>query len=254
MRRFEGKVALVTGAASGIGRAAALRLAQEGARLVVADRDEAGLAAVADYARGEHGAEIATLVYDAADGDGSAAMARAAVGALDRLDCAVCNAGIYRRGHFAEIAPEEWATVFAVNLTSVFRIVQAVFPALKATRGNVVSTASTAGIHGIAYAAHYAAAKAGIIALTKSLAVEYAPDGVRFNAICPGRVKTAMGAGIRPLPGQNETLLVRSPRLAGRTEGGEPDDLAAAIAYLASEDARYVSGSVLVVDGAQNIG
>jgi NAD(P)-dependent dehydrogenase (short-subunit alcohol dehydrogenase family) len=254
MRRFEGRVALVTGAASGIGRAAALRLAGEGARIVLADRDEAGLTAVAETARRDHGAEAVTLVYDAADGDASAAMAAEAARTFGRLDCAVCNAGIYRRNHFADIPPEEWETVFAVNLGSVFRIVQAALPALKASRGNVVSISSTSGIHGIAYAAHYAAAKAGIIAMTKSLAVEFAPDGVRFNAICPGRVRTGIGAGLKPLADQNEALLVRPPKLAGRTEGGEPDDLAAAVAYLASDDARYVSGSVLVADGAQNIG
>lgn len=254
MRRFDGRTVLITGAASGIGRATAFRLSQEGARLVLADRDAAGLSQVAQTVRLEHGGTVSVLVYDAADGNGSAAMAADAVAAFGCLHCVVCNAGIYRRAHFADITLEEWASLLAVNLTSVARIIQAVLPALKASRGNVVNVSSTAGLHGIAYAAHYAAAKAGIIALTKSLAVEYAPEGVRFNAVCPGRVKTAIGAGLVPLAGQNEVLLVRPPKLAGHVDGGEPEDLAAAIAFLASDDAAYVSGSVLVVDGAQNIG
>jgi len=253
-RRFEGRAVLVTGAASGIGRAAALRFAEEGARVVLADRDGAGLDETAHAVRAKWGGETAALVYDAEDGDESAAMAQKAVAAFGRLDCAVCNAGIYRRAHFTDISPRDWATLFAVNLTSVVRIVQAVLPALREAVGNVVTVGSTAGLHGIAYATHYAAAKAGIIALTKSLAVEYAPAGLRFNVVCPGRVKTAIGSGLAPLENQNDALLVRPPRLAGRTDGGEPEDVAAAIVYLASHDARYVSGSVLVVDGAQNIG
>jgi NAD(P)-dependent dehydrogenase (short-subunit alcohol dehydrogenase family) len=253
MRRFDGKAVLVTGAASGIGRATALRLAGEGARLAIADRDGAGLAEVAESLR-RTGAAVELQVYDAADGEASARMAETAAAVLGGLDCVVCNAGIYRRAHFADIAPADWELLFAVNLTSVYRIVQAALPRLKVSRGNVVTVASTAGIHGIAYAAHYAAAKAGIVALTKSLAVEFAPDGVRFNAVCPGRVKTAIGAGLAPLPGQDEALLVRPPKLAGRIDGGEPEDVASAIAWLASAEAAYATGSVLVVDGAQNIG
>lgn len=254
MRRFDGKAALVTGAAHGIGRATAARLAGEGARLVLADRDAAALQAVARELAAVHGADVVDLTYDAADGAASAAMADRAASAFGGLDCVVCNAGIYRRGHFAAIAAAEWDTVLAVNLTSVFRIVQAALPALRAVRGNVVTTASTAAVRGIAYAAHYAAAKAGLVGLTRSLAVECAPDGVRFNAVCPGRVKTGIATGQPPLAGADAALVVRPPRLAGRTDGGAPDDIAAAIAYLASSDAAYVSGSVLVVDGAQTIG
>ncbi len=247
--RFPGKAALVTGAASGIGRATALRLAREGARLALADRDRERLEAAARDA-----GAAATFLYDAADGESSAAMAAAAAKALGGLDVLICNAGIYLKTHFAEMTPSDWSLVLAVNLTSVARIVQAALPSLIDSRGNVVSVASTAATAGIAYAAHYAAAKAGIVALTKSLAVEFAPRGVRFNAVAPGRVKTAITAGLAPLAGQDASLLVRPPKLAGRTDGGEPDDLAAAIAFLASDEARYVSGSLLVVDGAQNIG
>ncbi len=251
--RFEGKTALITGAASGIGRAAAMRLSEEGARLVLADRDAAGLQDVARAADSGRGAPH-IIQYDAADAGSTASMAAEAITAFGRLDCVVCNAGIYRRAHFADIGADEWNTVLQVNLTSHARIAQSTVPELKKTGGNLVAIASTAGLDGIAYAAHYAAAKAGLIALIKSLAVEYAPDGIRFNAICPGRVRTAITADLAPMENQNDTLIVRPPRLAGHTQGGQPEDIAAGIAYLGSIDAQYVSGSVLVIDGTQTVG
>lgn len=250
--RSEGRRILVTGAASGIGRASALRLIEEGAHVVFADRDEAGLANAVDQA--QVAARAHALVYDAADGDASAALVEHAAGAMGGLDGIVCNAGIYRRNHFSDISPDEWSVMFAINLSSVFRIVQAGLPHLKETGGSVVTIASTAAIHGIAYAAHYAAAKAGVVALTRSLAVEHGPSGIRFNVVCPGKVNTSIGAGLVPLDVQLESLLVRPPKLAGRTDGGRPEDIASAIAWLISDDAAYVSGSVLVVDGAQNVG
>lgn len=251
--RFVGKVALVTGAASGIGRATAHRLAGEGAAVVIGDVNGPGLEQVrTDIVSA--GGRAHALVYDGADGDASAVMAEEAARVFGRLDVVVCNAGIYRRNHFANLSPSDWHEMYAVNLFSAVRIIQAAIPHLKQTMGNVVATSSTSAIHGIAYAAHYASAKAAIIALIKSLAVEYSGSGIRFNAICPGKVNTGMGARVAALDGQDPALIVRQPRLAGRTDGGTPEDLAAAVAYLASDDARYVSGSVLVVDGAQNIG
>lgn len=251
--RFEGKTVLITGAASGIGRAAAVRLSAEGARLILADRDTEGLVTVArQIGKGQGRPHV--IGYDASDNGSTAAMAAEAATAFGRLDCVVCNAGIYRRAHFADIGAAEWEIVLQVNLTSNMRIAQVVTPALRETGGNLIAIASTAGLDGIAYAAHYAAAKAGLIALIKSLAVEFAPDGVRFNAICPGRVKTGISKGLEPLPNQNEALLVRQPRLAGHTEGGQPEEIAAAIAYLGSQDASYLSGSILVIDGTQTIG
>ncbi|GGA63348.1 3-oxoacyl-ACP reductase [Nitratireductor aestuarii] len=252
-RRFEGKAALVTGAASGIGRATAVRLAEEGASVILADVNADGLAKVCE-AISAAGGTAKHLIYDAADGDASAAMAEQAASLFGKLDVVVCNAGIYRRNHFTEISAADWSFLYSVNLFSAVRIMQATIPHLRKTKGNVVATSSTSAIHGIAYAAHYASAKAAIIALIKSLAVEYSGSGIRFNAICPGKVNTGMGAAVAALEGQDPALIVRQPKLAGRTEGGTPEDLAASIAYLASDDARYVTGSVLVVDGAQNIG
>ncbi|WP_269929359.1 SDR family NAD(P)-dependent oxidoreductase [Aminobacter sp. HY435] len=254
LRRFDNKVALITGAATGIGRATALRLAAEGATLILADRNVEGVEKVCAEAATSFGVRADAVGYDAADTASARAMVDKALALHGRLDSLINNAGIYRRDHFAKQTGDEWALVFRINLESVFHIVHQALPALAASRGNVVSTASTAGIDGIAYAAAYAASKAGIIAMTKSLATEYAPKGVRFNAICPGRVRTEIGTGLQPIDDQDPAISVRPSKLLGKMETGEPEDIAGAFAYLASDDASYVSGAVIVVDGAQTVG
>lgn len=254
LKRFDNKVALITGAATGIGRATAMRLASEGATLILADRNFEGVQRVCADISAAHGTHANALAYDAADTTSARSMVDAAIALHGRLDCLINNAGIYRRDHFARQSGEEWSLVFGINLESVFHIIHQALPALIAARGNVVSTASTAGLDGIAYAAAYAASKAGIIAMTKSLATEYAPKGVRFNAICPGRVRTEIGTGLLPIEDQDPAISVRPSKLLGKIETGEPEDIAGAFAYLASDDAAYVSGAVLVVDGAQTVG
>jgi NAD(P)-dependent dehydrogenase (short-subunit alcohol dehydrogenase family) len=250
-RRLEKRSILVTGAAGGIGRATAERLAAEGARLTLADRDATGLKAAA-HAIAHSEQEPAIIEYDAADYEASAKIVDHAIAAHGRLD-AVCNvAGIFAKSHFAEIRAEDWDRMLRINLSSVFCIVQRALPSLIQARGSIVNTASIAGINGIAYAAPYAVSKAGIIALTKSLAVEYAASGVRINVICPGGVRTAMG-GSPPLPDADPDLAIRRSKLPGFDGLGEPGDIAAAFAYLVSDDARYVSGTVLTVDGAQSL-
>ena len=254
LKRFDKKVALITGAATGIGRATALRLAAEGATIILADRNFEGAQKVCAKASDEFGIRAAAIAYDAADLASGRRMVDEALALHGRLDILMNNAGIYRRDHFAKQTGDEWSLVFSINLESVFHIVHQALPALIASRGNVVSTASTAGLDGIAYAAPYAASKAGIIAMTKSLATEYAPKGVRFNAVCPGRVRTDIGIGLSPIDDQDPAISVRPSKLLGKIETGEPEDIAGAFAYLASDDASYVSGAVLVVDGAQTVG
>ncbi|MGO4835679.1 SDR family NAD(P)-dependent oxidoreductase, partial [Rhizobiaceae sp. 2RAB30] len=172
--------------------------------------------------------------------------------ALGRLD-AVCNiAGVLSKGHFTEITDGDWQRVLQINLTSVFHIMQRAIPALKQTRGSIVNTASIAGLDGLAYATAYAVSKAGIVALTQSAAAEFASAGVRVNAIAPGGVRTSMG-GSTELKNADPDLAIRRSKLPGLDGLGDPKDLAAAYAYLVSDDARYVSGSVLTVDGAQRL-
>ncbi len=251
--RFDGKVVLVTGAASGIGRAAALRIAAEGGRVVLADRNVDGAAAAARAIVARGGTAEATA-YDAMDDSQSGAVVEWALGRHGRLDVVLNIAGVYQRAHSEDLAAGEWDRLLQINLSSTFHIAQRALPALIESGGNIVNTASIAGLDGLAYAAPYAAAKAGVIALTKSLAAEFAHRGVRCNVVCPGRVRTAIAAGLTPVEAARPELLSRPPRLKGLEEGATPEDIAGTYAYLASDDARFVSGAVVVVDGAVRAG
>jgi len=253
VRRFAGKVVLVTGAASGIGRAVALRLAGEGALALIADRNADGLVATAADI-GADGGEARAHPFEAGvPGDGARLVADA-VRDAGRLDALLNVAGIYRRAHFAKVEAAEWDLILRVNLTAVFETCQAALPHLIAARGAVVNTASTAGVRGIAYAAPYASAKAGVIALTKSLAAEVAHLGVRANVVAPGRVRTAIAAGLPALEGTRPELAVHPSKLRGMETGADPADVAGVYAFLASSDAAYVSGTVTVADGAHGAG
>ena len=249
LERLQGKVVLVTGAAAGIGRATALRLVGEGARVALADRNVEGLKETA----AQLGQDAPLLDYDAMDAASSMSIVDRALAAYGRLD-GVCNiGGVFSKGHLERISADEWDRILRINLTSVFHIAQRAVPELAKTRGAIVNTSSIAGLDGLAYAAAYAVAKAGIIALTKTIAIEFSGSGVRANAICPGGVRTAMG-GSAPLPDADPDLAIRRSRLPDLEGGlGEPGDIAAAFAYLVSDDARYVSGTVLTVDGAQHL-
>ncbi len=242
--RFNGKRVLVTGAAAGIGRAVAMAFAAEGAQLIAADRDDAGLR---DLARTT---DARTLAYDAlAPGEGQAMVATA--GPIDVL---VNVAGIYSRAHFDRTPDADWDRVLRVNLTSVFEICRAALPALARPGGVIVNTASTAGLKGIAYAAPYAASKAGVIALTRSLAAEYGHLGLRVNAVAPGRVLTGIGKDLAPLQDAIPALGLHRAKLAGLEDGAPPEALSGVYLWLASEAAAYVSGAVQVVDGAYMCG
>ncbi|WP_112320614.1 SDR family NAD(P)-dependent oxidoreductase [Oceanibium sediminis] len=250
MQRFEGKTVLVTGAAAGIGRAVALRLADEGAALLLADRDADGMEQTAAMISG--GAACHT--YDAAVPGASAEMVEAAVQQAGGLDGLINVAGAYHRAHFAQMTASDWERMLRINLTSVFETCQAALPALSESRGVIVNTASTAGVQGIAYAAAYAAAKGGIITLTQSLGAELAHLGIRVNAVAPGRVRTSIGAGLAPVEGARPELSFHPVKLGGMEDGAAPKDLAGTYAYLASNDACFVTGTVTVVDGGSLAG
>jgi meso-butanediol dehydrogenase/(S,S)-butanediol dehydrogenase/diacetyl reductase len=245
--RFEGKSVLVTGAASGIGRATAILFAAEGARVTIGDINAAGLAETA----GMMASAPRIVPYDAGDFASCRALVEAA--ATDGLDV-LCNvSGMLRWGPSLEFSVEDFERILRINTTSVFVMCQAALPHLIKSGGNIVNTASTAALQGIAYTVAYAASKHAVAAITKSLAIEFASTGVRINAICPGHVDTPMGNSPPP-PGDVDWSLVM--RNAPKLPNGScaPSDIAEAFAYLASDAARKITGTLLTVDGGQLAG
>lgn len=246
--RFDNKVVLVTGAASGIGRASAIRLAGEGAVLVLGDRDGAGIEATAEMI----GRPATCITFDASNAAGCDAFIAQAIDAHGRIDM-LCNiAGVMDWGTLATFDAERWDRMVAVNLSGVFHLSRAAMPHLVATRGNIVNMASAAGLVGIAYSAAYCATKHGVIGLTKSMAIEFAAAGVRVNAICPTGVKTAMMAELDWPEDMDRALVMRNASKLG--DMIDADDVATALCFLGSEDARQISGIAFPVDGAQTAG
>jgi meso-butanediol dehydrogenase/(S,S)-butanediol dehydrogenase/diacetyl reductase len=247
MNRLEEKVALVTGAASGIGRATAIRLSAEGAKVFITDVNEAGLAETADAIRKADG-YAALRSCDISDSAACEASVGAAVAEFGRLDvlCNVAGIGIY--GHASDLSDEQWSRVLGVNLSGTFFMSRAALTPLLETKGNIVNVASTAGLVGIAYAAAYCASKGGVVQLTRSMAVEFAHRGLRVNCVCPGGVDTPLARGFEVPEGGRPELL---SRMALVREVGQPEEIAAAIAYLASPEARYVNGAAFAIDGGQ---
>lgn len=245
--RFSGKKILVTGAASGIGRATAIRFASEGAMVTIGDINEAGLQETAEMMEGSP----CVQPFDAADVESCRALVAAA--ATDGLDV-LCNiSGLLKWGPSIDFTVEDFERILKINTTSVFVMCQAALPHLIKSKGNIVNTASTAALQGIAYTIAYSASKHGVAAITKGLAIEFAAKGVRINAICPGHVNTPMGNSAPPAGDVNWDLVMRN---APKLENGscEPEDIAALFAYLASEEARKITGSLFTIDGGQLAG
>ena len=244
----EGKVALVTGAASGIGRATALALARDGARVLVADRDGAGVQAVAKAIAQQGGEAVATQT-DVSQPEQVEAMVRAAVDAFGRLDCAVNGAGILATPALLhELALDQWERTLAVNLTGVFLCMQHELRVMREQgAGSIVNVASGGGVLGTPALGHYCASKHGVLGLTKTAALENARGGVRVNAICPGSTDTPMLQGFMgSSPEARKMILASAP--PGRL--GTAEEVAQAAVWLCSDRASYVSGESLFVDYA----
>lgn len=250
MQRFNSKVALVTGAASGIGRETAIRLANEGASLTLCDIDEDGLQkTLVDCQKPDN--TVIAQYCDVADYDSCAQVVTAAIVKHGQLDI-LCNiAGIAQLKHFTDISVEEWQRMIGINLSSVFYLCQLAMPHLIKTKGNVINLASSAGLVGQAYTASYSATKAAVVNLSKSLAVEYSAQSVRVNALCPGSVKTPLAANIVIPDDVNHALL---GKMFPMLEAAQPTEIAAAVAYLASDEARFITGAALPIDGGQTAG
>jgi NAD(P)-dependent dehydrogenase (short-subunit alcohol dehydrogenase family) len=246
MGSMTGRRTIVTGGASGIGRATAELLAAEGARVAVADLDEAGARAVA----GACGPDAIALGLDVAVAEECRRAVERAAEAFGGLDVLVNNAGIIRRADVVETTEEEWDRVMAVNVRSVFLMSRFAIPVMVAGGGGaIVNTGSGWGLKGGAKAASYCASKGAVVNLTRAMAIDHGPDGVRVNCVCPGDTDTAMLRSEAEQLGEAETAFLADAAARPLQRVGTPEDIARAIVYLASDDAAFVTGSVLVVDG-----
>jgi NAD(P)-dependent dehydrogenase (short-subunit alcohol dehydrogenase family) len=245
MRGLEGKRVLITGGASGIGAATAERFLEEGTRVVVLDRDERALG---DF-KGQHPTLSGTILADVSDQEAVVNAFETLDDLFGGLDVLINNAGISIRHTFMDITPEEWRSVMDVNLNGVFYVAQQAARRMLAGEGGcILNMGSTNGLRGYHYYADYNASKAGVVELTRSMALELAPK-VRVNAVCPGYILTPMQeAEYTP-----EMLNACESKIPlGRL--GRPEDVAALFAFLASDEAEFISGETIVIDGGEIAG
>lgn len=245
MASLERRIALVSGAGNGIGRGIAKAMAAEGAHVYLADRDGEAAARVADEI-GANGGSATVIVADVTRTQDVQAGLRSIEAAHGKLDILVNNAGLNVRSDFRHLSEADWVTVRDVNLDGVVRLAREGFELLRRS-GNaaVVNIASIMGDHGLRQLVAYSATKGAVVALTKGLAVEWAPFGIRVNAVCPGFVETALTARALKMPAFSKALLDKTPM----RRFGTPEEIAAAVVFLASDNASYVTGATLAVDG-----
>ncbi len=241
--RLKNKVAIITGAANGIGLAAAKTFAAEGAKVALADFDEAaGSQRAAELTK--DGYEVAFFQVNVADRISVDAMVDNVLGHFGKIDILINNAGITRDGMLHKLAVEDFQKVVDVNLTGVFNCAQAVVPAMvQQGSGKIINTSSVSGVYGNVGQTNYAATKAGVVGMTKTWAKELGRKGINVNAVAPGFIETGMTAKVPDKVLEQMKLLVPLGRL------GLPEDIANAYLFLASDESNYVNGTTLHVDG-----
>lgn len=245
--RFVDDVALVTGAAGGMGSAIARRLAREGASVVLVDRADLVKDVAAEIA--DSGATVTAIIADLAERAECERVAREARETYGRIDVLVNNAGINRRGALLDLTENDWDISFAVNLDSMFHLTRAILPSMmERGGGSIVNTASQWGLHPAPGHLAYCVSKAGVASFSQCLARDYAPHGIRVNAVCPGEVRTGMlAAGLEQSGRTWEDLDALVP--FGRI--GTPEEIAALVAFLASGEAPFLCGALVEITGAQ---
>jgi NAD(P)-dependent dehydrogenase (short-subunit alcohol dehydrogenase family) len=250
MNRFTDKVALVTGAASGMGRACCVRFAAEGAKVFGVDIDAAGLEQTAASIAADGGSMRAALC-DVRRREACFEAVAAVLEAFGRLDVLANVAGVVRFDHAPELSEDDWNKILAVNLSGPFFLSQAAIPHLLETHGNIVNVGSNAALMGQAYTSAYCASKGGLIQLTRALAMEYIKQPIRINAVCPAATDTQMNKGIEFPEGVDWKLIQRYTGLRGFAPA---EDMAAAIAFIASDEAASVHGSIFSADNGMMAG
>ena len=248
MGLLTGKTALITGAARGIGKAIALKYAAEGANVAFTDLviDENGKATEAEIAA--FGVKAKGYASNAADFAQTEEVVKQVKEEFGSIDILVNNAGITKDGLMLRMTEAQWDAVIAVNLKSAFNFIHAIVPVMMRQRGgSIINMASVVGVHGNAGQANYAASKAGLIALAKSIAQEMGPKGIRANAIAPGFIETAMTAQL------SDAVREEWKKQIPLRRGGQVEDIANVATFLASDMSSYVSGQVIQVDGGMNM-
>ena len=242
--RFQNQVAIVTGSGRGIGHAIAVRFADEGAKVAVVSRSVANAAKTADEINAKHPGHAKAYAVDVADRTAVIALCAQILADMGRADILVNNAGVTRDGLSMRMSEEDWDVVLDTNLKGAFNFIQALErPMIKQRSGRIINISSVSGIIGNAGQANYSASKAGLIGLTKSLARELASRNITVNSVAPGFVATDM---THVLGDEVKAAVVKQIPLG---KFGEPDDIAAAVAFLASAEAKYITGQCLAVDG-----
>lgn len=249
MNRFQDKVAAVTGSAHGIGRATALRFASEGAHVAVIDvRDDEGTQVAVECSSA--GAESRYYHCDVTDPAGVGAIVQRVAADFGTIDVLHANAGRLRAGTVLETDPEEWSRILAVNVTGMYLVIRAAVPVMRHGDGAIVTTGSISGLFGEPALTAYTASKAAVVNMTRSLAIDLASDGIRVNCVCPGWVDTGFNdPQFEHDQMTADDITAQIDRTVPMRRQGEPEEIAAAVAFLASADASYITGQTLVVDG-----